>query len=212
MKRQGTTPSGSIIRFVSRNRQVILHCGARQHTFKLSKGWKYLLHILSQPGQSVTATQLLSQGNSIPAHYGHLARLSEVHLATMQLYTFDLEQPLPLCDRQTIGQVCARMNYLLQKEAELMEYCDLAALEELREEKEQLQHYLSEVLNSRGRIRSSRDKARRDIHSVYVAIGRAIREIAAVEPELGGYLAKHIQAWGRVCYNPGELELCIENQ
>lgn len=209
MEQANTLASAAEVRITTQRRQVILHCGPRQHTFKRSKGWDYLLQVLSQPGQELSATQLITQGNIIPAHYGYLSQLSEADLVSDNIHPFELEQPIQLCDRKTVGQVCARMKVLIQKEAELMEYCDLAALDEVRTEKEQLEQYLCEVLNPQGRIRHCRDKASRDIQSVNRALRRVLQEIRTVEPDLGDYLRGCVKIWGWVCYHPGEVEIGV---
>lgn len=199
------------VRITDRGNAVVLMCNDRQHTFSPNRGWEYLLCLLSQPGQEFRVAQLMAQGTPIPAQYRALAQLPESYLEQQQIRQFDSDTLLPLSDPQTIKQICARMNYLIQKEAQLMEYCDYAALDDIRDEKERLQRYLSEVLNPQGRIRISRDRASRDVRSVHRALLRVMQAIAEVEPELGAYLRRSVHTWNRVGYTPGDVEIRIVN-
>ncbi|MCK9336107.1 MAG: hypothetical protein M0Q99_12440 [Candidatus Cloacimonetes bacterium] len=182
--------------------QVKLDYNGNLHCFKKSVGWKYLLEILRNPGRIYNARQLSSTFRKIPERYQYLARQSKTELESSNLYISPAEMRIAMIDDRGLKEVSKRLNVLIEIEAELRINNDLAALDDVLEEKEQLQQYLQEVLSYTGSIRSFSNSESKAAAAVSKAITRCLDSIHDVEPALAEYLSKHIEKSNRICFLP----------
>ena len=184
---------------------VVLHDGDIVHEFRKSKGWIYLLEVLRHPGESRYAYCLMAAQHPIPEEYRFVSDVSENERNAENLYGHHYAHGIEMADRQTIKEVSQRLNRVIAIEAELRVNNDLAALEEVLREKEQLSQYLEEIMWRDGRLRYFRDGGRKAVVSVNRALRRALQEIEDVDPPLGRYLRKRVKIWHRVVYQPGSI-------
>ncbi len=190
---------------------VVLHDGDIVHEFRKSRGWVYLLEALRNPGVFRYAYSLKAAEHPIPEEYRYVNDISENERNEQNLYVQYCTRSIEMADRQTIKEVSRRLNRVIAIEAELRANNDIAALEEVLREKEQLSQYLQEVMGKDGRLRYFKDGGRKAVVSVNRAMRRALKEIEEVDPPLGRYLRKQVRVWHKVVYEPGGLQLTIEN-
>jgi hypothetical protein len=184
---------------------VVLHDGDIVHEFRKSKGWIYLLEALRHPGECRYAYSLKTAEHPIPEEYRFVNNVSENERNAENLYAQHYMRSLEMADRQTVKEVSQRLNRVLAIEAELRMNNDIAALEDLLREKEQLSQYLQEVMGKDGRLRYFKDDGYKAVVSVQKALRRTLQEIEKVDPPLGRYLIKRVKVWHRVVYQPGEM-------
>jgi len=194
-------------RFTQQGKRVMLNVGGKIQNFRLSKGFEYLLHILSHPGTSYYASMFNSGKYLVDPGFKYLSELPESALEQQGLSGFDFLPPIHKADRQTVKEVSARLNCLIQLEVVLRENNDLAALDDLIWEKEQLCLYLHDVLSVRNRLASIPTEDSKSARQVYKSLARVYKQIAECEPELAIELKSRIIAWHKVCYLPGEWEI-----
>ncbi|MCB5272267.1 MAG: hypothetical protein LHW56_10545 [Candidatus Cloacimonetes bacterium] len=197
--------SNSVAQFQEKASVVVLQDGDIVHEFRKSRGWIYLLEVLRHPGQCRYAHSLRAAEHPIPEEYRYVNDFSENERNAENLYAQHYVQNIEMADRQTIKEVSKRLNQVLAIEAELRVNNDIAALEEVLREKEQLSQYLEEVMWRDGRMRYFRDGGRKAVSSVHKALSRALQEIEDVDPPLGRYLRKRVKIWHRVVYEPGDI-------
>ena len=193
-----------VVQLDERKNVVVLHDGDIVHEFRKSKGWIYLLEVLRHPGECRYAYSLRAAEHPIPEEYRFANNISNDELSRHNLYPQHYVRSIEMADRRTIQEVSARLNRLIAIEAELRVNNDIAALEEVLLEKEQLSQYLQEVMSKDGRLRYFRDGGRKAVVSVNKALVRCLKEIEAVDPPLGKYLRKRVRIWHRVVYEAGE--------
>ncbi|MCB5252461.1 MAG: hypothetical protein WC944_10445 [Candidatus Cloacimonadaceae bacterium] len=186
---------------------VVLQDGDIVHEFRKSKGWIYLLEVLRHPGECRYAYSLRTAEHPIPEEYRFSNIISETERNQHNLYAQHYARSIKMADWRTIKEVSQRLNRLIAMEAELRVNNDIAALEEVLQEKEQLSQYLQEVMGKGGRLRNFKDSGTKAVVSVNKAMRRCLKEIEEVDPPLGRYLRKRVRIWHRVVYEPGEIEL-----
>jgi len=190
---------------------VVLQDGDIVHEFRKTKGWVYLLEALRHPGEYRYAYSLRAAEHPIPEEYRFVNNISEDERNQQNLYVQYHPYSFEMADRQTIKEVSRRLNQVIAIEAELRVNNDIAALEDLLQEKEQLSEYLEEVMRHDGRLRYFNDGGRKAVVAVNKALRRCLMEIEEVDPPLGRYLRKQVRTWHKVMYQPGQIQLRIEN-
>ena len=186
---------------------VVLQDGDIVHEFRKTKGWKYLLEALRHPGERRYAYSLSTAEHPVPEEYRYCNKLSEDERNQLNLYARHYTRSIEMADRRTIREVSQRLNRLIAIEAELRINNDIAALEEVLLEKEQLCEYLQEVMGKDGRLRHFKDSGYKAVASVNKALRRCLMQIEEVDPPLGRYLRKRVRTWHKVVYEPGEIEI-----
>ena len=195
------------LEIVEREHLVVMHYDGRYHEFKKKVGWSYLLALLRKPGETFHARDLLASRNSIPEEYRTMACMSVAELGGINLHIQPADHRIEKADNRCIAEVKKRLLQLIEIEAELRMNNDVAALEEILEEKDMLMSYLQDLLYKDGRIAKFIDSENKANNAVRKAISRCLDEIEAVEPELGGYLRKRVKKSGRLYYLPGKLDV-----
>ena len=187
-------------------KEVQLNCNNIQYTFKLTKGWKYLLELFRHPGEERSAASFISSEAVIDTKYNSMREISNAEREYIGLYTCDYLPPVALADHQTIREVSHRLNQVVQMEASARSANNYAHLDDLLEEKEMLMQYLSEVLKTQGKLRFSKDNG---IQAVNQAIRKTLILIEDTVPIFGKDLRKRVRNWQKVCYEPGEWEVRV---
>jgi len=108
--------------------------------------------------------------------------------------------PIEVADEQTIQECKLRLMDLIDEEAELMKYHDLARLEAVRDEKSALLDYLKQILSPLGRPRYLHHQQRNDYSAVKQAIQRALKKLEPDFPVLYNDLTDHLEFGLNVCY------------
>jgi len=192
-----------------RERKIELQVGDASYQMKKSKGWIYLLDLLRHPGQQRYALSLLAAHQSIPEQYRLLGEISESQRNSLDLYSCYYAPEIKMADQRTVTEVKARLLRLIEMESSLRIQNNLAALDDLLQEKEELEHYLKEIMNKSGQLRNFREHNRREIYSVYKAIRRCLDSIARLDPALGRYLEGRVKIWRYLSYEPGEIQIKV---
>ncbi len=198
-----------IVTFIEHERDVEMRVDNRIYRVHKSKGWIYLLELLRHPGKTRFAGSFLAAANPIEDRYQQLGDLSETERIEMGLYAQFMPLRIEMTDERTVRDVSARLMLLIEMEATLRTENNLAALDDILTEKQQLQDYLAQVLLPGGRIRCFSEHSRRDMRSVYMAIKRCLEGISALEPSLGEYLRARVNTWHQLSYEPGEIEIRV---
>lgn len=172
----------------------------RSHLIRRNRGWDYLLELVRHPGKVYDARSLMQVGQSIPAEYQALAGLDKESLELQGLYCHDYSSWLPMSDRRSIGDVIARLKRLVVLEAEMRVNNNLAALDDVLQEKQQLQEYLGEVLKNDGSIRCFPSNEAQAVKAVNKALRRCIKGIEELDPELGSHFREQVKTWNQVMY------------
>lgn len=190
-------------------RQISLSFRGKTHLLAKSKGWNYLLQILSRPGIGHHPQELLYPAKEVQASGHSLSKLGQAALVKKGLYPAYLDSPIPLSDEQSISEVKARLLKLINLEAEMRVNCDYGRLEDILDEKEKLIGYLKESYHSTGKIRCEQNSALRAKNSVNKAIKRVIEDISSADTELGAYFNRCIRRGATIFYQPAEFEVIL---
>ncbi|MCK9557435.1 MAG: hypothetical protein PHO85_01425 [Candidatus Cloacimonetes bacterium] len=197
------------LELVEHDRCVEMNYHGTNQEFKKSVGWRYLLELLRHPGETYYARDLYASRNTVPEGMQMFAAMSAAELEGMNVYRQSPDNRIEKADLRCIAEVKKRLLKVIEMEAELRINNDVAALEEVLNEKDKLLSYLQEVLYKDGRIAKFLDAENKAREAVRKAISRCLDEIEAVEPELGRYLRKRIKRSGRLYYLPGDLDILV---
>ncbi len=166
-------------------------------SLKNSKGLQYLSVLLRHPGRKFLPVEIaMEAGESMSAPPAHL---SEEGVNTSTLRDFGTT-----IDHQTLASCRTRLYEIETEEREVKEDNDLARLEGLRVERDQVEDYLSAALGIGRRPRQGKTPAQKAHDRVTKALKRGLADIEAKHPSL----AKHLQVrhtdgmWG---YCPEQL-------
>jgi hypothetical protein len=199
--------ANAAVKIIEHTGRIELHNGDREYVLRKSKGWVYLLELLRHPGEFRYAQALVAAEHPVPQEYCRISEFSETELQGLNLHIQCDTRRMEMIDQRCIKEVSARLNHLIGLEAELREGNNLAALEDLLSEKDQLSQYLAECLRRDGRMRYFCDGSYKAVSSVNKALRRCLDGIVAVDPALGHYLKKQVRVWHRLMYEPAELEI-----
>jgi hypothetical protein len=167
------------------------------------RGFEYIDELLCHPFQPIECAYLRQLYQTDP-HAISEDDFSEMEAVTIP-YCADFpflpsELPIEAADKQTIKQVKERLLVLIDKEAELKQYHDLAALEDVRDEKDKLVEYLTTALTPLDRPRYLHHQPRNDYSAVKQAIQRAIEKLKPDFPCLVTDLTQNLEYGLSVCY------------
>ncbi|WP_328475154.1 AAA family ATPase [Actinoplanes sp. NBC_00393] len=171
-------PQASIVR---RHRQWLLTMGDHQAAVPDRLGARYLAQLLTNPGRPISALQLAG-GPAAGA------------LAT--------PGGQPILDERARAAYRRRVTELTGRIEAAEDAADPAAVRRFRTELDALLDELRQVTGRSGRDRRFPDPGERARTAVQKAIKRAIGEISAVEPVLGGYLAATVSTGATCVYQP----------
>jgi len=159
-----------------------------------SIGYAFLVELASKPNATIHCSQLRNLYN-LPGRGAEEMSIAYKDKEREELNFCISSSPLPIqvIDEQTLQQTKQRLQSLIALEAELLNWNDLARLDEVRSEKEQLVEYLKECLDRKGRIRSLNQTANNDYRMVYRSINRVICKIREIDPELAEEVLKHLE-------------------
>ena len=136
---------------IIRNRDgaLQLRMGAEEAVIKKSATAMYLYELLIHPNKPIRALDLDALVNPPEITCQSLYHSSNAELAAQGLYVQSRRDKDPCMDEQGIKEIKQRLVALNEKYAQLMEWHDYAALEEVSEERERLIEYLAPLLNPR---------------------------------------------------------------
>jgi hypothetical protein len=180
----GVTGTGSaVVTCVRRGRQWRLEAGRRSVLVERSRGMTYLAILIANPGHEVPAAELAAgPGSTAPA-------------ATAP-------SPQPVLDAQALRQYRHRLTVLRRE----LDRCDATGDREgaarADAEREWLLAQLRSTSGLTGRPRSFATADERARVAVGKAIRRALRRIAAADPDIGEILSSAIQTGQRCAYHP----------
>ena len=191
-----------------RSKVITLEIADRRYSLKNGKGFAYLLELLRNPGKRYYAMTLHNAQNPLPEEYRLLAEQSNIERTRQLIYHHDELPPIWKADWQTIREVSARLNFLIEQKALMQQYNDLGALEEVEWEMDFLSQYLGDVVRRDGNLAAFNTSQKKVVRSVNRAVRRAIEQIRSKEEDLGDYLGRQVHAWHILYYTPtGEYEL-----
>jgi hypothetical protein len=142
------------------------------------KGFGYLHRLLSSPGIAVGALELAASGATI------------------------VQAPIERTDRQALAAYRSRIADLDAELAEAREWSDLGRVGVLESEYDAVLAELSAAAGLDGRSRHVGSSVERARVAVTKAISTAIGRIAAVDPDLGRYLADTVHTGSECSYLP----------
>ncbi len=164
-------------------RQWVITLGDRRAVVPDRLGVRYLVHLLTNPGQPITARELAS-GPGGPS------------LASTP--------PQPVLDRRAEAAYRRRVHDLTTAIDRADERGDTDGASRLHAEREMLFDELRRVTGRCGRTRTFADPGERARTAVRKAIKRAIDDIAAAEPSIGEILRATIRTGASCCYTPAD--------
>lgn len=143
------------------------------------KGFGYLRRLLSVPNTPIGVLELAASGGESV-----------------------VQAPLERADRQALAAYRRRIADLDAELAEAREWSDLGRASVLESEHDALLAELSAAAGLDGNPRHVGSSAERARVAVTKAISTAIERIAAVDPDLGRYLADTVHTGAECCYRP----------
>jgi hypothetical protein len=143
------------------------------------KGFGYLRRLLSVPNTPVGVLELAASGGASV-----------------------VQAPLERADRQALAAYRRRIADLEAELAEAREWSDMGRASALESEYDALLAELSAAAGLDGNPRHVGSSAERARVAVTKAISTAIERIAAVDPDLGRYLADTVHTGAECCYRP----------
>lgn len=188
-----------------RTRRTVTIChDGKTHTYaQAGRGFEYLEELLAHPKRPIYCGEL-RQLFQIDPYQTAQADFEDVNVCSHQsCHNFPflpIETPIETADEQTIKQVKQRLLELINEEAELMQYHDLARLEDVRDEKDALVRYLKQALTPMQKPRYLHHQQRNDYSAVKKAIQRAIAKLQPTFPSLANDLKQNLDFGLQVCY------------
>jgi hypothetical protein len=144
------------------------------------RGFDYLRRLLAQPGQTVSAIDLVTNGTA----------------------TVIQSETGPQIDRQAAAAYRQRLSDLTTELAEAADWADLARIDSLTAEREALLAELSSAAGLAGRPRSTGSTAERARVAATKAIATAIDRIESVDPPLATHLRDAVRTGTTCSYRP----------
>ena len=186
---------------IIRNRDgaLQLRMGAEEAVIKKSATAMYLYELLIHPNKPIRALDLDALINPPEITCQSLYHSSNAELAAQGLYVQSRRDKDPCMDEQGIKEIKQRLVALNEKYAQLMEWHDYAALEEVSEERERLIEYLAPLLNPHHSPVLEGESTRRK-EAILKSIRRGISRIAEQAPRMGDYLKKRVRLGEWVCF------------
>lgn len=166
-------------------------------------GFEYLEELFHHPDQPITSSHLRQLFQIDPNTSGQDEFREVIPETALDCPNFPFLPPaipIEVADPQTIDDVKQRLIYLINEEAELMQYHDLARLEDVRDEKQALIDYLKRAQSPIQKPRYLYHQQRNDYSAVKQAIQRAIAKLKPDFPELYQDLTTHLEYGLSVCY------------
>jgi hypothetical protein len=169
-------------------------------TLRASKAARYLVELLLHPYQPISAVALHALVNhALPAHSG----TDDLgYLPDSVNTSFHNLLPQPLCDAETIRSVKQRLNRVLARLAEAKQWHDLAGIEALQQERDDLLAYLQTCLSPLGSAQRESDPDYKCRDNVYQSLRQLLSRIRRHCPELGDLLQKSLRLWSELVFIP----------
>lgn len=203
----GLLPQTSFCRMQVVGKNLTLHYEGRQHCLKLTNSLKKLLALLSHPGMPITYLMLDTSPNAVEAKYRQFA--DHVQLEENGLHTQESFLRIPMVDLKTVKAVKQRLLQIISQQAEREENCDLAPLEDLQTEQEQLVAYLKEVYRPQGISKGFCDEGALLHKRVQKGLLRALAQIHEVEPHLARQIKASLKYHQTIVFHPQQLQIEI---
>ena len=198
----GTLNAAGEITNLELDRQSLRLCyQGRQIEIRNSLGAQYLYDLLLHPRQGIAAEELFHRYHDRSDGQNYLYHADAGSLETEGLSKVAF-MPIAMTDPKALREIFLRLKGIRSQLAEKAQWSDDSGLEDLYHEEEQLESYLSEVINPRGKIRSFGGEQRKLVESVSRALRRAIARINEQDAELGAFLQKTVHCWGALEYEP----------
>jgi len=186
MKTAGSTAVNEAGSFRISGRQVNLCYRGKIHSFKNSKGMKYLIALLSHQDLPIPWQQLELLDNGYSDSKAGWTDCDEAEVRSLSP-ACELP-PYQLADRQTLKEIKQRLNQIIAELAEADAWNDYSRKDDLMEEQEKLLAYLKEVYLPNGSKRCFSTEFTLQRRRILKALRRALSEIEAVEPALASEL------------------------
>ena len=166
---------------------------------------RQLLALLSHPFMPITYLMLDSPPNAIDAKYRQFSDSSE--LMVNELHIQECFPGVPMADIKTVLSVKQRLLKIVSELAELEESCDLARIDELQKEEDQLALYLREVYRPQGYFTGFCDENTLLHKRVQKGLLRALKQIKEVEPELARQIKASLKLHETIVFHSLSLEI-----
>ncbi len=174
--------------------------GGKTSRFKDAKGFHYIAHLLSHPGEDLRALDLVILVGGEPGDKAESGRTGE--LARSQTVTGDLGDAGEVLDAQAKSAYRARLAQLQEELEDARELGDQARVEKAEQEIEALGRELKRAVGLSGRDRRAASSQERARIAVTQAIRFALAKIAKNDAKLSKMLSSAIKT-GAICsYRP----------
>ncbi|MGW6200828.1 hypothetical protein ACWF0M_32100 [Kribbella sp. NPDC055110] len=154
--------------------------GSDARPVRALRGFEYLHQLLAQPGRTVSAIDLVTDGTA----------------------TVIQPDTGPQLDRQAATAYRQRLSDLATELAEATDWADLARVERLTAEREALLAELTSAVGLAGRPRATGSTAERARVAATKAIATAIARIESVDPPLAAHLRDAVRTGTQCSYRP----------
>ena len=180
----------------------------RSYRFLKTKGMGYLVELLEHPYRRISAMELANM-EIIPEAQSQYFYSQNLNANLGLGLSLDSPQRYPRADGKTIQEVKTRLVALTQLEAELLSWCDLARLEDVRGEREALIAYLCEVLTATQKHQYFPDISSSQTRTVNRSLSRALKAIRDADAEVGIALRQDLRVWRDIIYTPERTSVRI---
>jgi len=186
-------------------KKLLLNYEGRQHSLKLDRSMHQLLALLSHPCMPISYLMLDSPPNAVEGKYRQFSDRSE--LMVNELHIQECFPVVPMTDIKTVVSVTQRLLKIVTELSELEESCDLARIEELQKEQDQLALYLREVYRPQGYFTGFCDENTLLHKRVQKGLLRALKQIKEVEPELARQIKASLKLHQSIVFHPQQVEI-----
>jgi len=167
------------------------------------RGFEYLEELLCHPLKPIMCSHLrqlfqIDPNNSPKDDFREVE--ADTIISCPKFPFLPLGQPIEVADKQTIEEVKSRLVDLINEEEDLMQYHDLARLEDVRDEKQALMDYLKKAMTPMQKPKYLHHQQRNDYSAVKKAIQRAISKMQPDFPILAKDLNENLDYGLSVCY------------
>ncbi|WP_371402177.1 hypothetical protein OHA10_30275 [Kribbella sp. NBC_00662] len=180
LQSQAEVPAEAVVHFHLSHDGLWLIGASPGRPMRALRGFDYLQRLLAQPGQTVSAVDLMTGGAA----------------------TVIQSDSGPRLDRQAAAAYRQRLTDLASELAEANDWADLARAESLAAEREALLSELSSAEGLGGRSRATGSTAERARVAATKAITAAITRIEAVDPALATHLRDAVRTGTDCSYRP----------
>lgn len=157
------------------------------------RGDRYLLELLTHPNQPIHSSQLKNLFNEQGRGKQEFEDMANFKAGTgINLGYGWCELPIEMTDMRTLTECWIKLRQLAEQEAILEDWNDLARLDEIRDEKQQILDFVRSCVNKNGKIKCLRNKQYDDYRAVLKTLNRTKAEIAKLDPELLAYIEEHL--------------------